>query len=112
MRFAESDHELKETEYIGVLSEPIPIKPSRLVVLIVRVVIPALRMQEFIASREHRYPIRQHQQATEIFRLAFSQSNHFGSNAVIAFPTAIPAEIVSRPVGIILPVRVVVRFIV
>src|SRR5260370_29030261 len=112
MRLAKSDHELKETEYIRVLAKPVPIKPSRFVVLIVRVVIPSLRVQEFIASCEHRYPIGQHQQTAEIFRLALSHSSHFGGNAIIAFPTTIPAEVVRRSVGIIVPVRAVPRFVI
>src|SRR5271165_199638 len=112
MRLAKSDHELKETEYISVLAKPVPTKPTRFIILIVRVVIPSLGVQEFIAGCEHWYPIRQHQQTAEIFRLALSQSNHFGRNAIIAFPPTIPAEVVRRSVGIVVPVRAVLRFVI
>src|SRR5260370_8048498 len=105
MRLAKSDHELKEAEYISVLAKPVPIKPTRFVVLIVRVVIPSLRVQEFIAGREHWYPVRQHQQAAEIFRLALSQSNHFGRTAIIAFPPTIPAEVIRPSAAILVPVH-------
>src|SRR5580765_871434 len=54
VRLAKRDHQFKKAEDLPVLLKPVPIEPRDFVVLIVRIIIPALRIQKFVTSDNHR----------------------------------------------------------
>src|SRR5262249_51862472 len=71
--FAESDHQPEEAKYLRMLAKAFPIQPRGFVILIVRIIVPSLRMQKFVARREHRNAVGKQQQAADIFGLTFAQ---------------------------------------
>src|SRR5215471_397004 len=78
MPFSKTDHLLEKTENVSICLELTPVQPSGFVVLVVGIVIAELRIQEFVASPEHRDPVREHEQAEEILYLPAPQGQHFG----------------------------------
>src|ERR1700751_5134883 len=109
MSFAEGDHQPEETKNVRMLKKPFPIQPGGFVVLIVRIVIPSLSMQKFVACREHRNAIGKQQQAADIFCLTFAQCDNLWRNSFVAFPTTIPTVIVRGSVGVMMSVRLIAR---
>jgi hypothetical protein len=53
---AEGNHALEEAEHILIGLQLGPIEPSRLIVLVIRVVVAKLRIQEFISSDQFQLP--------------------------------------------------------
>ena len=74
--------------------------------------LPSLRIHEFIAGAEHRSSVRDHQDCEEILDLLLSQPHHFRRHILIAFPSAVPAQIVVGPVGIVLAIGQVMLIVV
>ncbi len=74
--FPQVDHEPKEAKHVAMLVQPVPIQPRRFIVLVVRVVVASLRVQELVAGREHRCAVGEHQQAAEVPGLLFAQRDN------------------------------------
>src|SRR6516225_7177805 len=77
MSFAESDHQPEEAKNVRMLTKPFPVQPRCFVVLIVRIIIPSLCMQKFVACCEHWNAIGKQQKAADIFCLTFAQCDNF-----------------------------------
>ena len=97
---AKCDHPLRESKMVGMHVLARPVQPGRLVVLVVRVVIPPLGPQELVAGPEHRDPVGQEQQAEEVLRLPLAEGHDRGGHVLIPLPAAVPAQVLRRPVGV------------
>ena len=73
MSFPECNHTFEETEDVLIRRELAPVQPPNFVILVVRVVVAQLRVQEFITCAKHWGPIGQEEQATEILYLLPTQ---------------------------------------
>src|SRR5208337_5207987 len=62
MRLPELNHGFKEPEYVLIRLEPAPIQPADFVVLVVRIVVSELCVQELVTSPKHRDAVREHEQ--------------------------------------------------
>src|SRR5262249_23116777 len=69
MAFTKRNHALEETEDVLICPKLAPVQPSGWVVLVVRIIVAELCVQEFIPGPEHGSPVRQHEQAEEILDL-------------------------------------------
>src|ERR1700749_27025 len=112
MVLAKSNYALEEAENIRIGLEPTPVEPRRFVVLIVRIVVTRLGLQEFIPGPKHRRSVREKQKATEVLDLLFAQGQHLRRYAVISFPTAVPTVILVHAVVIAVAVGPVVLLLV
>src|ERR1700739_1435852 len=93
MTFTKRNHVLEETKNVSIRLQLAPVQPSGFVVLVIRIVIAKLRVQEFVAGPEHRDSVRQHEQAEKILYLLASQGQHPIRRAFVAFVTTVPAEV-------------------
>ena len=112
MAFAERNHFLEEAEDVLICLKLAPIEPSSRVVLVIRIVVAKLRVQELVSRAKHRSPVRQHEHAEEILHLPASQGQHFGECTFVAFVPAVPAVVVVHAILIVLSVGPVVFFVV
>src|ERR1700740_1863050 len=112
MPFSKTDHVLEKTENVSILLELTPVQPSGLVVLVIRIVIAELRVQEFVAGPEHGDPVREHEQTEKILYLLASEGQHFIGRAIIAFETTVPAIVGVGPILVVVAIRPVVLFVV
>src|SRR4029434_7121552 len=78
MALAEGDELLDEAEHVPLGFAERPIEPAQLVILAVRVIVPALGAQYFIPGQNHRHPLAQEQERQEIFRLLSAQRENRG----------------------------------
>ena len=83
---AEADHAAEEPKDILVDPEPIPVQPAGLVVLVVRVVVATLRLQELVAGAKHGRAVRQEQQAAQVLGLALAQLQNLGRDPIVPIP--------------------------
>ena len=104
MGFAEGDHQPREAENVGMRFEPIPVEPGGRVLLIVRIVVPALGLEELIARAQHRRAVGEQEQAQEVLGLALAQRDHLGGRPAVTIESGIPAD-VRRPVRVAVAVR-------
>ena len=88
-----------------------PVDPGDLVVLAVRVVVPALGAAELVAADRHRDALREEQRRQEVALLARAQRVH---RRVVGRPLdpAVPAVVVVGAVVVVLAVRLVVLLVV
>ena len=112
VRLAEADHRAEEPKDILVGAEPVPVEPTRRVVLVVRVVVAALSLQELVTRAEHGRAVRQHQQAAEVLRLPLPQLQNMRRDSFVAFPAAVPAEVLVRSVRVVVAVGLVMFVVV
>src|SRR4051812_19098347 len=89
-----------------------PVEPGRRVVLAVRVVIAALRVEELVPGGDHRDPVRQQEEAAEVLRLPEPEGLDLTGDALGPLPAAVPAKVLRHAVGVALPVRLVVAAVV
>src|SRR5580704_12677439 len=111
MRLPKRDHAFEETENVLIGPELAPVQPSRLVVLVVRVVIAELRVKEFVSGPEHRGSVREHQKAEEIFDLLPAKPQHRRRRPFVPFGTAVPTVVFVGTVLVVIaicPVALVV----
>src|SRR5215469_9402951 len=111
MRLSKRNHAFDEPTDVTILFELTPIEPADFVILVVRIVVSELSIQELVACAKHRDAIREHEQAEEVFCLFPAQCQNLLRGAIISFMSAVPAEIRVRSVLIcmaILPVVFVV----
>src|ERR1700745_1886035 len=90
MRLPERNHDFEEPEYVLVFLELIPIQPADFVILIVRIVISELRIQELVAGAEHRNYVREHEEAEEVLSLFPATFQNFRRHALLPFVSAAP----------------------
>src|SRR5271156_4961733 len=105
MTFAERNHALEETKYILILPQLIPVQPPRFIVLVIGIVVAELRIQEFIASSEHRDAVRQHQQTAEILYLLPAEREHLRWRRFVPFVATVPAVVVVSAITVVATVR-------
>src|SRR5690349_20483698 len=105
MTFAERDHAFEEAENVLICAKLAPVEPSRCVVLIVRIIVAELRVQEFIPGAEHWNPVRQHKQATEILHLPATQCHNLSWRGFITFVPTVPTVIIVHAVLIAVSIR-------
>src|ERR1700693_2745435 len=67
MRLPERNHAFDEAEDVLIRLELTPIQPADFVVLVIRVVVSELCIQELVTGPEHRDAVREHEQAGEVF---------------------------------------------
>src|SRR5574340_280882 len=104
MGLAESNHEPNKSEDVLMRLEPAPIEPRGDVILVIRIIIPALGLEKLIAGTDHRGSIREEQQAHEVFRLALPQLQNLIRQAVIPFPAAVPTVVLGGAIFIVVSV--------
>ena len=91
MALAECDHALEEPENILICLQLAPVQPSRRIVLVIRIIVTELCIQEFVSGPEHRGSVRDQEDGEEILDLLLSQPHHFRWHNLIAFPSTVPA---------------------
>src|SRR5271166_1383998 len=93
MRLTECDHAFEEAKYVLIGLELTPIEPADFVVLVIRVVVSKLCVQELVTSPEHRDAVREHEEAEEIFSLFPAKCQNLRWRALVSFVSAIPTVI-------------------
>src|SRR5262249_38805749 len=94
-----------------ILVRMLPVEPRGLVVLAVRVVVPALGARYLVAAQDHRNALRQQQRREEIPALprpAVEDSGIVGR----PFRAAVPRAVVALAVAVLLPIGLVVLLVV
>lgn len=112
MRFPEGDHLAKELKKLSIIFELVPVEPSRLVILVVRIVVALLRVQELVTRQKHRRAVCQEQQAADILSLTTPQCRDWLREVPISLVTTVPAEIICRAIRIVVAVCFVMAFVV
>src|SRR3954454_5921150 len=105
---AQRDHLAEEPEDVALLlAREIPVEPADLVVLAVGVVVALLRAADLVAGDEHRRPLREEQDRSEVLDLSLAE--RIDPRGVRrAFHAVVPADVVVHPVTVALAVRIVV----
>src|SRR5271157_4819698 len=108
MRLPERNHAFEEAEYVLIRLELAPIQPADFVVLIIRVVVSELCIQELVTGPEHRNAIREHEEAEEVFSLFPAKCQNLRWRAPVSFVSAVPTVIRVHTVLIVMTVLPVV----
>lgn len=111
MRLAKREHVLEEAKHFLVFFKPTPIEPTCFIVLVVRIVVAALGLHEFVTHPKYRCSCGEHQQAAEILDLSFAKIQYFSRCIRIAFPTVVTTEL-RRAIPIVFAVGFIVLGIV
>src|SRR6516165_12817967 len=69
MGFSEGNHQPAEAKKPCKRLTPIPIQPAYFVVLVIRIIIPVLRLKKFVPRCEHRDAIREEQEGKAVLGL-------------------------------------------
>ena len=111
MRAAERHETRRELQQIPSRVVEIPIEPTDLVVLTVRVIITALGASDFVATAQHRNALRDEHRRDEVPALPFAQRQDL---RIVrrAFRPEIPRIVVVRAVAIVFAIRFVVFLVV
>src|SRR5581483_12372845 len=105
------DEQSHKPQEVGVLRNQVPVKPARLVVLTVGIIVAALAAHHLIAHNKHRNSGRQQHSTEEVLRLPVPQS--LDCRIVRrTLDTAVPASVVAGPVPVALPILFVVLVVV
>src|ERR1700749_4330168 len=88
------------------LPTDIPVEPTDLIVLAIRIVVALLRAPEFIAGQEHRGALGKQERRQKIPDLSFPQGIDFGIIGG-AFDTTVPGAVVAGAVLVVFAVRLV-----
>src|SRR5690606_3163852 len=86
-------------------------QPRQLVVLAVRVVVPALALPELVARGQHGHALRKEQRGQEIALLLRAQCI-YGVIVCRAFSTAVPRPVMTFPIVVAFLVSIVMLFVV
>src|SRR5450631_2205832 len=112
MRFPERNHAFEKAEYVLIRLELTPFEPTGFVVLVIRVVVSDLCIQELVAGPKHRDAVREHEEAEEVFSLFPAKCANLRWRALVSFVSAIPTVIRLHTVLIVMTVFPVVFLIV
>src|ERR1017187_7605073 len=112
MRLPERNHGFEKPEYVLIRLELAPIQPADFVVLIVRIVVSELCVQELVTRPEHRDAVREHEEAEEVFSLFPAKCQNLRWRALVSFVSAVPTVIRVHTVLIVMTVFPVVFLIV
>ena len=93
MIFAERDHLLEEPENVLIGLKLTPVQPANFIVLVIRIVVAELSIQELVAGAKHRRTVRQEEQTAEILNLLPAQCANRRRNAFIPLLPAIPTVV-------------------
>src|ERR1700686_4589049 len=93
MRLPECNHAFKEAEYVPIRLELTPIQPADFVVLVIRVVVSELCIQELVTGTKHRDAVREHEEAEEVFSLFPAKCQNLLRRALVSFVSAVPTVI-------------------
>src|SRR6266704_120587 len=66
MMLSECNYQLEEPEQVSVLLDQLPIEPTDLVILTIRIVIASLGASYFISSQDHGDTLREHENSQKI----------------------------------------------
>ena len=111
MLFAQTNHRSGKVQKLRIFLRQAPVKPRRLVVLAVCVVVAVLRSAEFVSAQEHRRSLRDHQNGDEVFELAHAQVFYLCVCA-FAFKAVVVGIVVVASVAVLFAVFVVVLSVV
>src|ERR1039458_3827789 len=112
MRLPERNHAFEEPEYVLIRLELAPIQPADFVVLVIRVVVSELCIQELVTGAKHRDAVREHEEAEEVFSLFPAKCQNLRWRAFVSFVSAVPTVIRVHTVLIVMTVFPVVFLIV
>src|SRR5512133_1848730 len=112
MTLTKRNHVLEETENVLVGLQLAPVQPSSFVVLVIRIVVSELRVEELVAGSKHRYAIRQHEQAGKILCLLAPQGQHVIGDTFVAFITTVPAVVGVGAILVVVAIRPVVLLVI
>src|ERR1700686_2330325 len=112
MGLAERNHAFEEAEYVPIRLKLTPIQPADFVVLVIRVVVSELCIQELVTGPEHRDAVREHEKAEEVFSLFPAKCQNLLWRALVSFVSAVPTVIRVHTVLIVMTVFPVVFLIV
>src|SRR5271169_428505 len=104
MRLPERNHRLEEPEYILIRFELTPIQPADFVVLVIRVVVSELCIQELVAGPEHWDAVREHEEAEKVLSLFPAKCQNLRWRAPVSFVSAVPTVIRVHTVLIVMTV--------
>src|SRR6202158_3586990 len=112
MRLPEGNPAFQEAEYVLIRLELTPIPPADFVVLVIRVVVSELCIQELVTGAEHRDAVREHEQAEEVSSLLPAKCLNLRWRALVSFVSAVPTVIRVHTVLIVMTVFPVVFLVV
>src|SRR5579864_1598233 len=112
MGLAESNHAFEEAEYVPIRLKLTPIQPADFVVLVIRVVVSELCIQELVTGTEHRDAVREHEEGEEVLSLFPPKYHNLRRRAHVPFVSAIPTVIRVHTVLIVMTVFPVVFLLV
>src|ERR1017187_4514288 len=112
MRLPERNHAFEEAEYVLIRLELAPIQPADFIVLIVRIVVSELCIQELVTRPEHRDAVREQKQTAKILHLFPAQRQNLRWRALVSFLSTVPTVIRVHAVLIVMTVFPVVFLIV
>src|SRR5208283_1676556 len=112
MRLPERNQAFEKAEYVLIRLELTPIQPADFVVLVIRVVVSELCVQEFVTSPKHRDAVREHEEAEEVLSLFPAKCQNLLWRALVSFVSAVPTVIRVHTVLIVMTVFPVVFLIV
>src|SRR5450755_3899555 len=93
MRLPERNHAFEEAEYVLIRLELAPIQPADFIVLIVRIVVSELCIQELVTRPEHRDAVREQKQTAKILHLFPAQRQNLRWRALVSFLSTVPTVI-------------------
>src|SRR5271165_4619140 len=104
MSLPECDHVFEETKNVLVGAELVPVKPPDFIVLVVRIVVAKLSVQEFVTGAQHWDAVRQQKQAAEVLHLLPAERENLGWRTFFPFMATIPTEVVIHPIQVVMTV--------
>src|SRR5579864_6139642 len=108
MRLPERNHAFKEPQYVLIRLELTPIQPADFVVLVIRIVVSELCVQELVTGPEHRDAVREHEEAEDVLSLFPAKCHNLRGHALVSFVSAVPTVIRVHTVLIVMTVFPVV----
>src|ERR1035438_3414165 len=98
---AARDQQLHEPEDIRIFAKQVPVEPTRIVVLAVGVVVPALATPHLIAHNKHGHTSGQHQRCEKVLHLSAAKPLDY-EIVRRTFCAAVPASVLLASVPVVL----------
>src|ERR1017187_168054 len=108
MRLPKRNHTFEEAECVRIRLDLTPIQPAGFVVLVIRVVVSELCIQELVPGPEHWDAVREHEEAEEVLSLFPAKCQNLRWRAPVSFVSAVPTVIRVHTVLIVMTVFPVV----